>query len=129
TLDNRHASLKPGAALLIDGVCPYDGPAPILESWWENSGVAQLVFRQTTLVGDAISPRIQVNPGALTTSIYGERKSYTFGDRFAIYNVLLDRIFLIHSANEMNEHLKTYGNFSNVHRSCPGHPGEGVAGF
>ncbi len=118
----HHLSPPPGSAFLVDGVCPYVGPAPLLESWWEVSGVAQLIFRQPDLAGDAISPRIRLHPDSLSTWIYGDEKIYPYGDRLILYNVALDRVFLVHSAAEMNSYLKDYGKFSTVNMKCPATP-------
>lgn len=125
----QRLSPQPGSAFLVDGVCPYVGPAPLLESWWEVSGVAQLVFRQPDLVGDALSARIQLNSDSLTTVIYGQKKSYPYGDKFVLYNVTLDRTFVIHNSAEMTAYLREYGKVSTLNMHCPGYPGQGVSVF
>ncbi len=127
--ENHHLSLQPENVFFIDGVCPYDGPVPILESWWEVSGIAQLVFHQPKLRGDVISPRVHINPTRLTTSIYAETKSYAYRDKLVLYNAALDRVFVFHSMTEMNGYLQQYGKFSNFDKSCPGYPGEGAPVF
>lgn len=126
---NHHFSMNLGGSFLVDGICPYIGPAPILESWWEVSGIAQLLFHRPDLNGDAISSRIRWTRDALITDIYGEEKSYPYGSRFVLYNVALDRMFVIHNSAEMERYRKDSAKFSAMNMGCPGYPGEGVPVF
>lgn len=119
--------LPSGTAVIIDGVCPYYGPAEVLVAFWDTSGILQLHYDDPKLAGDVISPRIQVENSGLLTSIYGTKRFYPYAPNLLIYNVKLHKRFVIRDRKALQDYLKTYRPETNL--NCPGHPGDGVAVF
>lgn len=66
-------TLPPGTALLLDGVCPYVGPAPVFETWWDFSSALRLVYNDNSLVGDVVKPGIEIAAEGIYTRMYGKR--------------------------------------------------------
>jgi hypothetical protein len=79
--------LPDGTILLLDDVCPYNGPAAVFETDWDVSGALQILYRNPTLAGDVITPRVSVQPDRLVTSIYGKEHFYHYGDNLLLYRV------------------------------------------
>ncbi|MEQ8966130.1 MAG: hypothetical protein RID91_09915 [Azospirillaceae bacterium] len=61
----------PGTAILVDGICPYIGPAPVFESSWDLAGALQIRHGDPSLRADVIKPSTRIGPGGLTTTQYG----------------------------------------------------------
>lgn len=81
------AGLPPDAVIIVDGVCPYHGPAVILESWWDSSGWLSLALNRPVRA-DTSTNRMSIEAGGLRTTIYGEEGFYPFGPDLYIYDPL-----------------------------------------
>jgi hypothetical protein len=83
----RHfPSLPPNSTLLLDGACPYIGPAIVFESYWDLAGALQFMYRDETLLADVVTPQLQVNDDGLSTSIYSMRKTYPYSTMLVVYD-------------------------------------------
>lgn len=120
-------SLHPEKTLIVDGVCAYYGPAIVLIARLDVSGVLQLHYRHPRLAGDVISPRIRVSKGGLVTSIWDAKHFYPYSPNLLIYNVQLQRKFVMRNPGALEEYFSTYRPETNL--NCPGYPGQGVAPF
>lgn len=120
-------SLRAGTTLIADGVCPYYGPAAILEAYWDASGIVQLHYHDPKLLGDVISPRIQIEDNGLLTSIYDTKHFYPYSPNLLLYNVHLHKSFAIRDRKALETYLRTYRAETNL--NCPGIPGKGIPVF
>ena len=77
--------VPPQSFVMLDGVCPYHGPAVILEAPWDVSGAFALVLGKP-IHGDAVSPRMSLRRDGLATSIYAEPAFYPFGRSLYVYD-------------------------------------------
>lgn len=59
--------------LLIDGPCPYVGPAPVLEGALDASGLLRFLYRDATLVGDMVTPKLRLEDEGAVTHLYAQR--------------------------------------------------------
>ncbi len=82
----RFPTLPPDSTLILDGVCPYTGPAIVFESHWDLAGALQVMYRDPTLKADVATPRLAVGDAGITTSIYGEPVTYPYDDRLFAYH-------------------------------------------
>lgn len=119
--------LRPGTTLIEDGVCPFYGPAIILEAYWDASGIVRLHYHDQKLLGDVISPRIQVKNNGLLTSIYNTNHFYPYSPNLLLYNVQLHKRFVIRDRKVLQTYLSTYRAETNL--NCPGVPGKGIPIF
>ena len=78
-------SIPSGSTVILDGVCPYHGPAIVFETYWDVGGALSLALRRK-ITGEAVSPRLSLTPAGLQTSIYGEAASYRYGPTLYAYN-------------------------------------------
>jgi hypothetical protein len=77
--------VAPQSSVMLDGVCPYHGPAVVFEAPWDISGALSLAAGKP-IHGDAVSPRMAVRGDGLATSIYGEPAFYPFGRNLYVYD-------------------------------------------
>lgn len=78
-------AIPTGSTILLDGVCPYHGPAILFEAYWD---VGPALSRATgkSLTGDAISSRSRLLATGVETSIYKEPALYAYGPTLYVYN-------------------------------------------
>ena len=86
-VERRYPSFPPGAVLLLDGACPYVGPAQVFESAWDLAGALSVEYRDPTVRADIVTPRLTVEPTHIATVIYGAiEKEYPYGDGLLVYD-------------------------------------------
>lgn len=73
------------STVILDGVCPYHGPAVVFETSWDVGGALTLALNRP-IRGDAVSPRMSVTSNGLQTSIYKAPSFYPFGSELFVYN-------------------------------------------
>jgi hypothetical protein len=74
-------ALPAGASVIVDGACPYVGPAPVFETWWDTTGFLRLLYRDDSLRGDVVTERLAVGEDGVYTSMYGKRVGpYPYGN-------------------------------------------------
>jgi hypothetical protein len=84
----KNVDLAPGSTLLIDGFCRYVGPAPVLEGFFDASGVLQIAYGDETLRGDVVSPNLEISDDAIRTTVFGNQVSrYVYGKKLWLHNV------------------------------------------
>lgn len=77
--------LASGSTVILDGVCPYAGPAVVFESQWDLAGALKLAYRDPTLQADVMSALVRVDAEGFLTTMYGEDARYPYGDRLFVY--------------------------------------------
>src|ERR1700733_6448889 len=86
-LRTRLPALDRGTVLLLDGVCPYAGPAVVFETDWDVTGALRILYRDPALSGNIIDPNVKILPDRIMRSFYGEEVSYPFGKNLVLYHV------------------------------------------
>lgn len=89
-------SLPAGSALILDGVCPYRGPAAVFESNWDLAGVLMMRYGDSSLQADVVSPNMRIEADGLYTTIYGDEHFYPYGDLF-VYHFGRDIVYQLDS--------------------------------
>jgi len=77
--------LPSGSTVILDGVCPYHGPAVVFDTSWDVAGALTLALGRP-ISGDAVSPRMSVTAQGLRTSMYGDPSFYPYGGNLYIYD-------------------------------------------
>lgn len=86
-LRERAPRLPPGTNLLLDGVCPYVGPAPVFETWWDLTGALRILYGDPTLVGDVVTTRLSLREDGAYTRMYGEPHGPYPYEQLVVFNV------------------------------------------
>jgi hypothetical protein len=119
-------ALAPNSALLLDGVCPYIGPGIVFEGHQDMGGALQMVYRDPSLRGDVVSPRLQVHQDGIETSIYGRSRYYLYGN-LKVYDFRARKVW---GLPDIRSAVEYFGAMGPVHSFCPeGTEGNGVAIF
>lgn len=80
-------SLEPGSTVILDGVCPYVGPAVVFESHWDLEGALRLRYDDINLRADVVTTRTTLADDGLRTEIYGMESVHPFGATLWIVDV------------------------------------------
>ena len=86
TIERQVPRLPNDATLLLDGVCPYVGPAIVFESNWDLAGALQIRYRNPTVKADVVTPRLEVGDTGVTTSIYGQKVTYPYSSTLLVFD-------------------------------------------
>jgi hypothetical protein len=116
-------------SLIIDGICPYVGPAVVFDSSWDLTGALQVLYGQHGLKADIITPNMTVTDHGLVASLYSGLivTHYPYA-QMSIFNVPRALRVSVRDVTDVRRYLETY----NPDRSggCAiGTAGEGVAVF
>lgn len=115
------------STLLLDGVCPYVGPAPVFEADWDLKGALQTYYLDPSLKADIVTPRMKVKDNGITTTIYTFTTKYPYRNLY-IYNYNQKRVHSIENMEEARSYFAEYN--SDFDSDCPNAmAGEGVKIF
>jgi hypothetical protein len=89
-IQTRFPILPKGSTFILDGTCPYIGPAIVFESQWDLAAALQLLYRDPTLRADVVTPRLEIMQDGLRTTIYGVSADYPYERKLMIYNIRYD---------------------------------------
>jgi len=121
-------TLSSGSVLIVDGVCPYVGPAVVFESSWDLAGALTTLYADRTLAADVVTPNMTVGENGLRTVLYESiEHDYPYGN-VLIYHYGRKEAYPLPDA----EAAHRYFDAVNPDRSggCPrGHEGRGVPVF
>ena len=68
-----------GASLILDGVCPYNGPAPVFNATWDLSGALSLAYGRLGVEANIVTQWVTVEQNGLSVPTYADRVIYPFG--------------------------------------------------
>ena len=115
-------NLPEGSTVILDGVCPYHGPAIVFETYWDVSGALSIVTGRN-LRGDAVSPRMWIVANGIKTSVYDEPQFFPFGATLFVYNPRLRVLAPLPDQASARRYFGRPGRWT----KCPvGYPGQGV---
>lgn len=83
----RLPALPPGTTVLLDGICPFHGPAPVFATWWDMAPMLQLTYGDPSLRGDVVKPNTEVLPEGIRTMLFDDVINvYPYGDNLIAYH-------------------------------------------
>lgn len=86
-------SLPTRSTLILDGVCPYVGPAIVFESSWDLRGALRLIYHDSSIEAAVATSRMTVAPQELSTEIYSGVYRYPFRDGLLVFDHLRRRAY------------------------------------
>lgn len=93
----RFPTLPAETALILDGVCPYAGPAVVFESSWDLAGALILFYRDRSLHADVVTPNLKIEEHGLATIMYSGA-NYT-------HHPYSQKLFVYHFGRKTTHHL------------------------
>jgi hypothetical protein len=119
-IEGKMPDLPSRTTVLVSGVCPYVGPAVVFETWWDTSGILQVLYNDQTLEGDVTTGEVMIKSRGIRTSVYGER-FHRYGPRLILFQHRRGDAVPLVDAKVARHHLSTGA------QDCPASiPGEGV---
>ena len=85
-IQQRFPTLPAHSTLLLDGVCPYVGPAIVFEANWDLAGALQTLYGEPTLKADVVTPRLSVTAEGIETTIYQQPTRYPYARELFVYH-------------------------------------------
>jgi hypothetical protein len=126
-IHRQFPSLPEGCSLILDGVCPYVGPAIVFESSWDLAGALLIHYRDYTLRADVVTPSLKIREDGLYTSLYEIEHHYPYDNMF-IYNYEQKVTYRLTSAEDAHRYFQAIN--PAYKNACPqGHAGYGVPLF
>ncbi len=126
-IHTRFPDLPRGSTIIVDGVCPYVGPASVFESQWDLRGALETMYHDPTVHADIVTPRLYVTDKAIMTKIYTFPAPYPYKNLF-IYNYKNNQTYPIPNAETAREYFQEYN--PDLTSGCPtGRAGNGVDVF
>jgi hypothetical protein len=77
--------LEPGTTLLLDGLCPYIGPAPVFESSLDFTGALTVLYPDRFLKGDVLKNHTRFSSAGVRTAWYWPN-AYAYSQKLLIYD-------------------------------------------
>jgi hypothetical protein len=77
----RLPALEPGTTIILDGTCPYVGPAIVFESNWDLAGALETRYGDPTVRADVTSANLTVGEDRLSTRLYLDHVAHYAYDR------------------------------------------------
>ena len=98
----------PGTTILLDGVCPFLGPAPVFESSWDFSSAVAFHYRTPQpLSGHVLSPSAAVRPKGFVITHYGIEYEYPYATGLVIYNARLGILYHVPDEAAARHYIET----------------------
>lgn len=88
SIREKFPELPPGTTLLLDGVCPFAGPAMVFVTGWDVKAMLRLQYGDRSLEGDVIKPNTEVRADGIHTLFFDDVVNvYPYGDRLVAYHL------------------------------------------
>lgn len=117
-----------GKTLLVDGFCPYAGPAVVFEAHNDMSAALSLLYTQPNINADVITRKVQIHKEFISTSWYMVPRPYQYGKDLLVFNVRRQVVRQLTSANVARTYFRNFN--PDRGNGCPsGREGYGVPLF
>jgi len=115
--------LRPGSIVLLDGVCPYDGPAIVFESYYDLWGALASHYHDLTLRADVLTSELRVGTAGISIFLY-RWSDYPYGENVFVYRFDHGMVYPIPNAEAAHHYFEIIR--SKWDNYCPpGTPGMG----
>ena len=85
-LRKEFPEMPSGTTLILDGVCPFSGPAVVFETDWDLRGALQAMHGDKTILADVVGPYMRVTDEGSVTSAYGYETFYRYGENMMVFD-------------------------------------------
>jgi len=120
-------TLPAHTTLILDGICPYAGPAIVFESSWDLAGALQIIYHDNSLRADVVTPNLKVKEDGLSIALYETETLYPY-QNLILYHLGRQTSYPIADAEAARRYFQQYN--PDYGGGCaPGHEGHGVPIF
>jgi hypothetical protein len=104
---NTFPQLAPSSIVLLDGVCPYDGPAIVFESSWDLARALGRHYHDLTIQANVVTSKLQVETDGISTFLYNRRTRYPYGKEMFVYRFDQGSTYPLPNAEAAHEYFET----------------------
>jgi hypothetical protein len=127
-ISQQFPALPSGSTLILDGICPYAGPAVVFESSWDLAGTLMIIYNNWDIHADVVTPNMKIEGDGLATFMYGGA-NYThhpYSSKLFIYHIGSKSVHYLPDSVSAQRYFQQFNpDFDN---NCPqGKEGSGVA--
>ena len=122
----RLPTMPPDSTLILDGVCPYVGPAIVFEADWDLAGALQVMYGDPTLAANVVTPRLRIGEDGLSFTLYNQPTRYPYSSRLFVYDARTGEVQRIPNKESAGAY---FANSRGAWSCPPGHEGIGVDVF
>jgi hypothetical protein len=128
-IHERFPDVPAGTTLLLDGLCPYVGPAPVFATGWDVTGMLQLTYDKRDVRGDVIKPNSEATPEGLRTTLFDDVINvYPYGSDLYAYHVASNDVYPLPDEETARRYLEGFSTMARP--ACPRYSdGDGIAIF
>jgi hypothetical protein len=106
TMAERLPALPAGTTLLLDGLCPYVGPAPVFATNWDVHGMLRLTRGDPSLDGDVIKPGTEVLREGVRTLLFDDVINiYPYGENLLVLHLPSRTVVVLSDESVAREYL------------------------
>lgn len=115
-IQNHVPEIPAGTTLILDGVCPHNGPAPVFNASWDLSGALSLLYGHYGIEANIVTQWMTVEQNGLTVPTNAGPAIYPFG-RLYVYHLGRKTVYALPDAQA----AQTYFNDISTDRTvrCP----------
>lgn len=127
SIRQQFPTIPSNSTILLDGMCPYVGPAIVFESSWDLTGALYMLYSDKTIRADVVKPTLLVEKEGIATQIYDQRQWYPY-ETLSVYNVTTNQVYQFSTQTAAQFYFKKIS--PNFLGNCPASTdGSGVAIF
>ncbi|MBI3550071.1 MAG: hypothetical protein HY078_13620 [Elusimicrobia bacterium] len=82
----RFDDLPRGGTFLLDGVCPFVGPATVFQSSWDLQGMLSVLYGDQSCKADVVNETLKFEEHVFTKDFYGWAYPYPYGENVILFN-------------------------------------------
>jgi hypothetical protein len=107
-------ALSPNSTLILDGVCPFIGPAAVFISSWDLAGALITYYHDPTLQADVVTPDLQIEEGRLIKLYHGKISgSYPYDEKVILYNFERKMIYQLANVEMARAYFRKFNPYYN----------------
>ena len=107
TIYKTFPQLAPGSIVLLDGVCPYDGPAIVFESSWDLARALGRHYHDLSIQADVVTSKLQVAADGISTFLYNRQAKYPYRKDMFVYRFDHGSTYPLPNAQAAHEYFET----------------------
>jgi len=103
----RHIQEMPsGTTLILDGICPYHGVAPVFEYSWDLSGALRILYRTSDIEANIAGRGVRIEQNDLAIPAPGDSAIYSY-DRLYVYHFGRKEVYALPNAQAAQSYFDT----------------------
>ena len=120
-------SIPRGSTVILDGACPFNGPAVVFNSDWDLSGALQILYGHSDIRANVVASALRVDEDGVAIRKAAEYIVYPYRQLFVFHAGRKERFDLVDAPSARNYFDIVSGDV--VSRCPPGEDGLGVEIF